>query len=358
MKEFKVISKPVLVGECALNYFTDFISSNFQSSKIFIITDSNCIQHCFPLFLKVLTSNTSLQVIEFPAGEQNKNLITAEYLLGELIKSNCSKNDIIINIGGGVVTDIGAFVASVYKRGLSFLNIPTSLMGMVDAAIGGKNGIDFLNYKNQIGTINFPELTLIDPVFLNTLSQRDFKNGLAEAFKHALVNDKELWVELISITDFNTAISDLLPSIVKVKCDIVNEDPHDKARRKVLNFGHTIGHAVESELLKSENPLLHGEAIVIGMIAELFLSVQFFGLENILSAEIQNKLLHTFNVNRNLQLNEDALLAWMSQDKKRNTNDFNFSLISDIGTSKHDFLIAEEQVKLAIRNTNKLLEQV
>jgi 3-dehydroquinate synthase len=354
MKEFKVISKPVLVGEGALNYFTDFISSNFPSSKIFIITDNNCKQHCVPLFLKILPSNTNYQVIEFSAGEQNKNLSTSEFLMGELIKLNCSKNDIIINIGGGVVTDIGAFVASIYKRGISFVNVPSSLMGMVDAAIGGKNGIDFLNYKNQIGTINFPELTLIDPVFLNTLSQRDFKNGLAEAFKHALVNDKQLWSKLNSITNFNTAISELLSSIVKVKCDIVNEDPNDKARRKVLNFGHTIGHAVESEFLKSENPLLHGEAIVIGMIAELFLSVQYFGLDNSLCTEIQNQLLQNFAVNKNLQLNEDALLSWMSQDKKRNTDDFNFSLISNIGISKHDLLIGEEQVRLAIRSTNKL----
>jgi len=354
MEKFVVQNKPVVIGINSINYFTDFISSNFPTSKFFIITDNNCKQHCVPLFLRILPSNTNFQVIEFSAGEQSKNLATSEYLIGELIKLNCSKNDIIINIGGGVVTDIGAFVASIYKRGISFVNVPTSLMGMVDAAIGGKNGIDFLNYKNQIGTISFPELTLIDPVFLTTLSQRDFKNGLAEAFKHALVNDKQLWSKLISITNFNTAISDLLPSIVKVKCDIVNEDPQDKARRKVLNFGHTIGHAFESEFLKSENPLLHGEAIVIGMIAELFLSVQFFGLDNTLCAEIQNKLLQTFTVSKNLKLNEDALLSWMSQDKKRNTNDFNFSLISDVGISRHDFLIGGEHVKLAIRSTNKL----
>ena len=189
MEKYVVQNKPVVIGINSINYFADFISSNFPTSKIFIITDNNCKQHCVPLFLRILSSNTNYQVIEFSGGEQNKNLSTSEFLIGELIKLNCSKNDIIINIGGGVVTDIGAFVASIYKRGISFVNVPTSLMGMVDAAIGGKNGIDFLNYKNQIGTISFPELTLIDPVFLNTLSQRDFKNGLDEAFKHALVND-------------------------------------------------------------------------------------------------------------------------------------------------------------------------
>jgi 3-dehydroquinate synthase len=245
-------------------------------SNLFIITDSNTNNYCLHKFLPYLETDLTIEIIEFEAGEINKNIDTCIEIWKVLTELGADRKSLVINLGGGVVTDLGGFVASTFKRGVDFIHIPTTLLSMVDASVGGKTGVDLGNLKNQIGVINIPLMVLIDTQYLETVPQNEMRSGLAEMLKHGLIFDKNYWEQFLDIStiDFSD-LDQLIHRSVAIKNEIVMQDPTEKNIRKALNFGHTLGHAIESYFLENDNKttLLHGEAIAIGMIVESHISL-------------------------------------------------------------------------------------
>jgi len=251
---------------------------------------------------------------------------------------------LLINLGGGVVTDMGGFAASTYKRGIDFIQIPTTLLAQVDASVGGKTGIDMDNVKNIIGTFTQPQAVFISNKFLNTLDERQLKSGFAEVIKHGLIYDKNLYEYTKSI--FIDAIpSDLVMRSVKIKNEIILQDPKEQGLRKILNFGHTIGHAVEGySLVHDADPLLHGEAIAIGMICEAYLANKLNGLSDLDLHDIVNTFTHRYTF-YTLPTNIDQeLLDLMGNDKKNEGKKLGFALLSEIGRCSEQFFIEEDLI--------------
>lgn len=302
----------------------------WQPSRIAVLVDNNTRQHCWPLLAPHLP--TSAALIEIPAGETHKTLDTCQYIWSQMMALGLDRQSLLIDLGGGVIGDMGGFCASTFKRGMRFVQVPTTLLSQVDASIGGKLGIDFGGIKNSIGLFQDPMGVFIDPQFLGTLSARELRSGYAELFKHALIADATAWEDLSQLSDLNHGISveRLLTSLL-VKRGIVNDDPHERGIRKALNYGHTIGHALESYFLDTSSPLLHGEAIAIGMICEAYLSQQLIGLSaNAVDAISSVMLQHYGHVALPMSA-LDTWLATMRQDKKNENDAINFTLLRAIG---------------------------
>jgi len=307
-------------------------NSNF--SKIFILVDSNTHQNCLPYFLSHVETQQDLEIIEIEAGEINKNIETCAGVWSTLSDGNADRKSLLINLGGGVVTDLGGFVASTFKRGIAFINVPTSLLSMVDASVGGKTGVDLGVLKNQIGVINFSEMVLIDTQFLNTLPQNEMRSGLAEMLKHGLIQDESYWDKMCKLSEQTLADLDgLIHESVIIKKNVVIEDPNENGLRKTLNFGHTLGHAIESYFLSSEEKttLLHGEAIAIGMILACFISNKLTGfpLEKLSSIKaIISKIYGKIEFN---DQDYEPIIELLKFDKKNTHGNINFVLLEDIG---------------------------
>ncbi len=307
----------------------------FASRKIAILVDENTHDHCLEFLITGFEALAEAEVIMLPAGEENKVLEVCFQVWETLTEAGFGRHDLLINLGGGMVTDLGGFVASVYKRGLAFINVPTTLLAMVDAAVGGKTGIDFAGYKNQIGTFRAAQATYIDTGFLHTLPSQEWANGFAELLKHALINDAQLWQNLSKIQDIQNELrSETIQQGVQIKLEIVAQDPTETGLRKILNFGHTIGHALESYYLNTETPLSHGHAVAIGLLLESHLSVELSTLtkEEFLSIETQIK--NTYK----LQIPNDTegLWALMQQDKKNDNGEVRMCMLSQIGSCIFD----------------------
>jgi len=327
---------------------------NNQFSNIFFLVDENTHVHCLPLLLADLDHLSAYEILEVDAGEENKTIETVSNLWVAMAELGADRRSLVINVGGGVLTDMGGFMASTFKRGIKFINIPTTLLSQVDASVGGKNGIDLEGMKNMVGTFTQPEMVLIDPKFLKTLEQRQIKSGLAEMLKHGLIQDRDHWDNLVQLLSHNA--DDLAPFImdsIEIKRQVVEADPYEKGMRKILNFGHTIGHAIESESLETDFPLLHGEAIVIGMIIESFLAE----IKGILNPEDRIEICESFASlyalgTIDLQI-FPQLMAWMSHDKKNENNEFNFSLIHYIGSCYYNIVCTEDEIKEAFIRYNE-----
>ena len=320
MKEVKASDYSIFIGKESLQAY------DFNSYKqLAILVDENTKRDCLPIFLKA--TNIDAILIEIPSGEEHKNLEKCQLIWNLLSSYHFDRNSLLINLGGGVVGDMGGFVASTYKRGIDFIQIPTSLLAMVDSSVGGKLGVDFAYLKNQIGVFNNPKAVLINPVFLNSLPKNQLLSGFAEVVKHALIADKRYWKE-IKITPLEKMNweSIILQSVI-IKNIIVTQDPLEKGERKKLNFGHTFGHAIESFYLKLGKPVLHGEAISLGMILESNLSK----INNEEKLEIASFISNTFSMPKKPPLR--ALLEWMKSDKKNRKEKINFTLLNGIGSS-------------------------
>ncbi|RXR17275.1 3-dehydroquinate synthase [Flavobacterium amnicola] len=314
----------------ALNRF--LATSNF--SKIFIIVDENTNEFCLPKLLPLLETESEIEIIELEAGEENKTIETCIGVWEALIELGADRKSIILNLGGGVVTDMGGFIAATFKRGIPFINIPTTLLAMVDASVGGKNGIDLGGLKNQIGTITNPEMIVIDVEYLETLSQRELKSGLAEMLKHGLIADKKHWNLLKDFAQFDfSTFEKIIEESVNIKNNIVSQDPTENGIRKALNFGHTLGHAIETYLL--ENPtkekILHGEAIACGMILESFISVEKGLLSPTEYSEIKNALNSIFERILFTENDINSVLKLLIHDKKNEYGQIQFALLNGIG---------------------------
>jgi 3-dehydroquinate synthase len=311
-------------------------------SSVFLLVDENTNVHCLPIF-RTLCQHTVDGVISIKAGEAYKNIETCSKVWTELSQQGADRKSLLINLGGGVVTDLGGFVAATFKRGIDFINIPTTLLAMVDASVGGKTGVDLGALKNQVGVIEQPEMVLIFPTFLNTLDQRQLNSGFAEMLKHGLIMDDSYWNILCSQKmDFNE--TDRIKTSIKIKGGIVAQDPTEQNIRKKLNFGHTLGHAIESYCLESNErkTLLHGEAIAIGMVLEGYLSHKLTGLSKVELDEIKRNFAKHFTTVTFSSTEIETILALLKHDKKNEHGNINFVLLSSIGNSVIDIKVSAE----------------
>jgi 3-dehydroquinate synthase len=310
---------------------------NTSYSSIFIIVDNNTNEFCLPNFLPLLETEVAIEIIEFEAGEENKNIETCVQIWNVLTELGADRKSLVINLGGGVVTDLGGFVASTFKRGIDFIHIPTTLLSMVDASVGGKNGVDLGNLKNQIGVINVPLMVLIDTQYLETVPQTEMRSGLAEMLKHGLIYDRTYWNQFLDLAAIDYADFDaLIYRSVEIKNEIVTQDPTEKNIRKALNFGHTLGHAIESYFLESteKTTLLHGEAIAVGMILESFIAMKKGLLTEEDYIEIKNCIQSIYDAIVFDEKDIDPILALLIHDKKNEYGTIQFALIEGIGAIK------------------------
>lgn len=331
----------------ANNYNVYFDSKGYETlaemlkpshySKIFILVDENTSQYCLPHLLNNLATEIEIEIIELEVGEIHKNIATCTEVWGALSDLGGDRKSILINLGGGVISDLGGFVACTFKRGIDFINIPTTLLSMVDASIGGKNGVDLGNLKNQIGIIREPKAVIVDTQFLNTLPQNEMRSGLAEMLKHGLIFDKKYWDKFKNLKDLSTEdLNHLIHQSIQIKNTIVCEDLTENGIRKSLNFGHTLGHAIESYFLENEDKtsLLHGEAIAVGMILESYISREKGLLKNEEYQEIKYIINDIFERIEFTQNEIEKIIELLIFDKKNEFGKVQFALLDGIGKIK------------------------
>ena len=314
-------------------------------SQIFILADENTHEKCIPLLLANLETEIPFEIIEIEAGEDAKNINTATQLWEILSEFKADRKSLLLNLGGGVITDMGGFVASTYKRGIKFLNIPTTLLAMCDASIGGKTGIDHQYLKNIVGTFANAEHILVYPKFLETLAFVELRSGFAEMLKHGLIACENHWNDLIALNELTAEnIAPHIENSMMIKENVVLKDFKEENVRKILNFGHTIGHAIESLFLKSEQIIPHGEAVALGMIMEAQLS----HLEGLITEDIANTII--LNIRKFYpyisinQFSNDEIMNLMINDKKNNHGKINFSLLEAIGKCNYDYKVSTENI--------------
>ena len=320
----------------------------FNYSRIFILVDENTHQHCLPLFLSQLDAISDFEIIEIESGEENKNIVTCTGVWETLSELDGDRKSLLINLGGGVITDLGGFVASAFKRGIHFINVPTSLLSMVDASVGGKTGVDLGMLKNQIGVINQPQMVLIATDFLKTLDTRQLHSGFAEMLKHGLIKSESYWNDLKLLSSFDSLDTPIYESVV-IKNEVVLQDPTEQHIRKILNFGHTLGHAIETHFLTNESKetLLHGEAIAIGMILEAYLSSKLSGLTAQHLEDIKSTFLERYKKVEFADNDIEAIISLLKFDKKNTHGNINFVLLKDIGETAIDCRVPNEFFKEA-----------
>ena len=320
---------PIVIGENSLTSF-----SFIDYSQIAILVDENTKRDCFSKLPKLDNSI----IIEIKSGEENKNINTCNFIWEQLTKYNFDRNSLLINLGGGVIGDMGGFCASTYKRGIDFIQIPTSLLAMVDASIGGKLGINFNVLKNQIGIFSYPKTVLINPLFLETLPDNQLKSGFAEVVKHALISDRNLWNRLRNTSFEEQNWEEIIETSIQIKNKIVLSDPLEKGERKQLNFGHTFGHAIESYYLEKGTSILHGEAVFMGILLEIEIS----SLSDLEKSEIKKYILSSFSLPH--CPNKSDLIKYLKNDKKNSDGKISFSLLNKIGNCTIDNLFSEDEL--------------
>lgn len=316
-------------------------------SKIVLLVDENTAQHCLNYVLQWLAVDVTFEIIEIEQGEENKTVETCTAVWESLVELNIDRKALLINVGGGMVCDLGGFVASTYKRGIDFVNIPTSLLAMVDASVGTKTGVNLGGLKNMIGSFSQPQMVLIDTAFLETLPGNQMRSGLAEMFKHGLIADASYWNQLKNLGELTT--EDLLLLIyhsVSIKNEIVLQDPFEENVRKLLNFGHTLGHVIEtySHSGKGIQPLLHGEAIAIGMILEAFISYKKDLLTKNSYLEIKETLNLMFESIVFTENDIEICTHLLIHDKKNVNGIVQFTLLNGIGKGVFNEVVESELI--------------
>ena len=316
----------------------------FKPDRIAVLVDENTLVHCLPKLQ--LIKETPL--IQINSGEKNKNIETCKIIWQQLTDFKFTRKSLLINLGGGVIGDMGGFVAATFKRGIQFINIPTTLLSQVDASIGGKLGIDFNEFKNHIGVFKDPDAIIICDEFLNTLCRRELKSGFAEIIKHGLIYDFNYWKDIrmnlfSEITDWQYFIK----KSVFIKANVIEKDPYESGLRKILNFGHTLGHSIESWYLDTEKDLLHGEAIAAGMIMEARLALDLGLIEEKYFGQVVNYIDQVFD-RITLFPPFDKFKSLLRQDKKNQGSTIMFSLINGPGSCLFDIKVKDTQIADAI----------
>ena len=324
-----------------------FVAALKPYGAVFVLVDENTSKHCLPLISALVPDSLPIEV---QSGEEHKNMWTCSLIWSVLTDHTADRKSLLVNLGGGVITDMGGFAASCYKRGIDFINIPTTLLAMVDASVGGKTGIDFAGFKNQVGVFSEAKDVLICPEFLKTLDARQLRSGMAEVLKHSLIADGPAFIRYSA----STAISlEIIRKAIDIKSSIVAQDPFEKNVRKKLNFGHSVGHALESYSLTTAEVLLHGEAVAYGMAIETYISA----LKSLIAKDkaefVSQKLGSYFALKPLSPEATDGLMSYLLQDKKNENGQIRMSLIDDIGSCLIDVLVTLDEVRRAIAQFNK-----
>jgi len=320
--------------------------SQMEHDKVFVLTDETTVEKCWPL-IKGYRCLKSSGVITIPAGDEAKNLQSLSTVWQQLQEGGATRHSLLINLGGGMITDLGGFAASTFKRGMGFINIPTTLLAMVDASVGGKTGVNFNGLKNEIGVFSDAGFVLIHTKFLDTLDRENILSGYAEMIKHGLISDRELWAEVMR-EDFGHGLAQRLSGMlgpnIEVKKRIVTLDPHESDLRKSLNFGHTIGHAIESLSMKKGTPLLHGYAVAQGIIAELYLCCRKAGFPTEDMRVTVNFIRENYGKTAVTCDDYEQLFELMTHDKKNTSGTINFTLLEGIGKIILDQTATKEEI--------------
>lgn len=335
-----LIGEHIVVSDQALNYLKNFLESK-NYSRVFVLVDENTAKYCLPHL-----GDVDYHKIQIESGEVNKNLDTCTKIWDALMHGKADRHSVLINLGGGVIGDIGGFCASTYQRGIDFIQAPTSLLAMVDASVGGKTGIDYRDYKNFIGVFAEPAMVFIQPKLLETLPERHFMAGYAEMLKHGLIADADYWRGLGEVNKRRMKLQ--IEKSVEVKSMIVEEDPHEKGRRKWLNFGHTIGHAVESYCLEKGRDMIHGEAVAAGMFMEAIISAKT-GLTHEDIHQIRDVLSRLYP-KAPIELSEGTeIWRYALGDKKNKSGHVNCTLLTAVGQAIYDVRIHYPEFQEALK---------
>lgn len=323
--------------------------SECEHDKLFVLTDTTTQELCLPVLQKFYCMKEA-KVITIPASDSHKDIESLMMVWKGLQEGGASRHSCMINLGGGMVTDLGGFAASTFKRGINFINIPTTLLAMVDASVGGKTGINFGGLKNEVGVFNDSKFVILDTEFLKTLDAENISSGYAEMLKHGLISTEAMWEELVSFDLANPDLKQLQRMVgdsVKVKERIVEQDPHEKGIRKALNLGHTFGHAFESWALKRK-PILHGYAVAFGLIPELYLSVAKTGFPTEKMRQTVTFIKENYGTLNITCDDYDELIELMHHDKKNQNGIINFTMMGAIGDIRINQTATTEEIKEAL----------
>jgi 3-dehydroquinate synthetase len=317
--------------------------------QVFVLVDENTRKYCLPKFEERF--GNCFEILEVASGEKNKNIESVMNVWRALFDRQADRQALLINLGGGMISDLGGFAASCYQRGIDFVNVPTTLLAMVDAAIGGKTGIDFEGFKNQIGTFSLPLGVFVSLDFLKSLPERHKRSGLAELIKYGFISD----MDFLNINEDNFV--SYIAKAAKIKYEIAAADPKEKGQRKSLNFGHTIGHAMESHYMSTPMALQHGEAVALGMYAAIWLSIKYCGLAPIVLQhyeDIYRKVFGAIEVDI-MDADIDGIVINLAHDKKNKNGKPQFVLISDLGKVELDVLVQTDDVVEALHSLQSFL---
>lgn len=342
------MSAKIFYQEEALEDCQNFIREH-NFSRIFFLADENTHDHCLIPLLRELRDLPEMEILEVEAGEESKSIEVLQQLWLALSELGADRHSLLINVGGGVISDLGGFLAATYMRGIPFINFPTSLLAQVDASVGGKTGINLDGLKNRVGLFCEAERVYIINEFLDSLPVRELRSGYAEMLKHALLSGSSHW-EAVRQLDISGEIPPfaLIETSVNFKKSVVKQDFQESGLRKILNFGHSIGHALESGRMQSDEPLLHGEAIALGMLGELWLSEKYCGLPSTVREQYLSVFKKTYG---DLQMGAvtPELISLIDKDKKNRGTALRFCLLQDVGKPVYDREVSPEDVEAALQ---------
>jgi len=342
MKEISVADYSIVYGD-ADAAIQRYLQDRYYSS-ITVIVDENTKKHCLPRLASF--DNVDYNLVEIKSGEINKVLETCELIWAQMSEQYVDRHGLVINLGGGVIGDMGGFAASCYMRGIDFVQIPTTLLSQVDASIGGKLAVDFKGLKNFIGLFKNPHQVIVDSKFIETLPQNELRSGYAEMLKHALIQNASIWNRLPKRDWERTEWDSEIYESILIKKAVVEEDPTEKGLRKILNFGHTIGHAVETISFSTSTPLLHGEAIAAGMICESHMSHQRGYISSAQLEEVTEALLIIYDdINLDLLNRKDEIIVALSSDKKNRGGKLLFSLLGGLGAGNYNIEVTHDEIR-------------
>ena len=321
---------PIIFTDNAARQLGSIIAATPHDS-LFILCDENTARLCLPK----IPDTQAFKLITIPSGDTSKTLHSLTHVWQQLQEGGATRHSLLVNLGGGMVTDLGGFAASTFKRGITFINIPTTLLAMVDASVGGKTGINFGGLKNEVGVFSNAQQVIIDTQFLSTLDCENLLSGYAEMIKHALINSVDEWAELLCYVPDSSNLAPLAPMLktnIQVKERIVETDPHEQGLRKALNLGHTVGHALESFAMAAGRPVLHGYAVAWGIVCELYLSAIKTGFPTTPLRQTAAYIRLHYGQPAIECKHYDQLLELMTHDKKNTGSSINFTLLADIGS--------------------------
>ena len=321
---------------------------DFDNARFFLLVDENSYNHCLASFISRVSRVEESEFLEVPVGEECKDLSIASQLWQTLLESNADRDTVIINIGGGCVSDLGGFVAAGYKRGIRYVNVPTTLVGMVDAAIGGKTALNLEGSKNQIGFFHQPEIVCIEPEFLSTLPDEEYFNGVCEMLKTFMIGDREAYESLCNmVLDGSLEVTpQMISSCAAIKLAVVKEDPHERGIRRILNLGHTFGHAIEAySHHEGQTPLSHGLAVGIGLLCALYLSVHKLGMDAAYLERYRSVISKLVTLPHYTLRDTEELLSYMRQDKKNSDGNICCVLMQDITAPVINLPVSELEIR-------------